>query len=164
MKSEQETQSAASPRWRSAWEKLATALAVISLVDLSGQLIKWAALIHWIVERYAIVRNWLFGWLPFHVPPEWRNYIVLFLAVFSVTNLGFYQRTGRTYAKQLFLFFRDYPHGGLEGIPVEWSKEKPGTLEDRVAIVATVAILLAGWVLAMVVLLFWSHPNGCGTN
>jgi hypothetical protein len=88
---------------RSTWEKLATVLAVISLIDLSSQLVKWAALIHWIVENYALVKNWLFGWLPFHIPPEWHDYILLFFIIFSVTNVGFYQRTGRTFARQLYL-------------------------------------------------------------
>jgi hypothetical protein len=54
-------------RWtRWTWEKLATVPAVISLIDLNRQ----ASLIHWIVEKYAIIKNWLFGWLPFHVPPS----------------------------------------------------------------------------------------------
>ncbi len=81
---------------RRGWEKIATVLAVIGLVDVSGQLIKWAALIHWIATKYAAVRNWLFGWLPWHIPPEWHDPIVLFLIFLSVTNIGVYQKTGRT--------------------------------------------------------------------
>ena len=153
MKSEQEMQSAARPPWRSAWEKLATALAVISLVDLSGQVIKWAALIHWIVEGYVVVRNWLFGWLPFHVPPEWRNYIVLFFVLFSVTNVGFYKRIGRTYVTQLILMlFRNADP------PFEAS-----TREERVVLGVSAAIfLIAGVVLlfVMVVELVWGDLPG----
>jgi hypothetical protein len=75
------------------WEKVATALAVIGLVDLTGQLIKWAAVIHWVVAKYAIVTAWLFGWLPFHIPPEWHDAIVLSSILLSVTNIGVYRET-----------------------------------------------------------------------
>jgi hypothetical protein len=80
-------------RW---WEKISAFLAIIALVDLTGQLIKWASIIHWLAEKYAAVRAWLFGWLPFHILPEWHDPIVLFLIVVSVTNVGVYQRTGHT--------------------------------------------------------------------
>jgi hypothetical protein len=85
------------------WEKVATVIAVIGLIDLSGQLIKWAALIHWIAEHYAAVRTWLFGWLPWHIPPEWHDPIVLFLILFSVTNVGLYRRKRYT----IVLYFRN---------------------------------------------------------
>ena len=86
------------------WEKVATVLAVIGLADLSGQLIKWAAAIHWIITKYAIVRAWLFGWLPFHIPPEWHDPIVLFIILFSVTNVGVYRSTQHTF---VFHFFKE---------------------------------------------------------
>jgi hypothetical protein len=79
-----------------------------------------AALIHWIVENYALVKNLLFGWLPFHIPPEWHDYILLFFIIFSVTNVGFYQRTGRIFAKQLYLMlpFWDDPERAFEATPL----------------------------------------------
>jgi DNA-binding transcriptional MocR family regulator len=70
-------------RLRNTWEKVATVLAVIGLIDVSGQLIHWAELIHWIAEHYAAVRTWLFGWLPFHIPVEWHDPIVLFFIFFE---------------------------------------------------------------------------------
>ncbi|MGP0091280.1 MAG: hypothetical protein ACLPKB_15190 [Xanthobacteraceae bacterium] len=79
------------------WEKIATALSVVSLVDLSEQFIKWAKHIHWVVENYKVAKVWLFGWLPFHIPPDWHDFIILFCIFFSVTNVGLYKRTGRTY-------------------------------------------------------------------
>jgi hypothetical protein len=79
---------------RRTWEKAATILAVIGLIDLSSQLIHWAALIHWIVTKYAAVRTCLFGWLPFHIPPDWHDPIVLFSILLSVTNVGIYRETG----------------------------------------------------------------------
>jgi hypothetical protein len=79
---------------RRTWEKIATVLAVIGLIDVSKQLIEWAEWVHWIATQYAIVRTWLFGWLPFHVPPELHDPIVLFLIFFSVTNVGLYRKTG----------------------------------------------------------------------
>jgi hypothetical protein len=79
---------------RRAWERVATILAVISLIDVSSQLIHWAKLIHEIAEKYAIVRTWLFGWLPFHIPPEWHDLIVLFSILLSVINVGVYRETG----------------------------------------------------------------------
>src|SRR5713226_9762871 len=86
---------------RRTWEKVATVLAVIGLADLFGQLIKWAAAIHWIITKYAIVRGWLFGWLPFHIPAELHDIIVLLLIFYSVANGGAYQRTGETLTKRL---------------------------------------------------------------
>ena len=44
-----------------AWEKIATGLAVIGLIDLSGQLIKWAAAVHWLIDKYRIMKVWLFA-------------------------------------------------------------------------------------------------------
>src|SRR5262249_2528919 len=70
-------------------------LAVISLVDLTRQLVEWAALIHAIAERYAQVRRWLFKWVPFHIPEEWHDYIVLGIISITVMNAGYYRRTGR---------------------------------------------------------------------
>jgi hypothetical protein len=78
---------------RRTWEKVAVALAVIGLVDLSRQLFEWAAWIHWVATKYAIVKAWLFDWLPFHIPPEWHDPIVLFLILLSVTNIGVYRET-----------------------------------------------------------------------
>jgi hypothetical protein len=78
---------------RRTWEKVATVLAVIGLVDLTGQLIKWAAVIHWVVTKYAIAKAWVFGWLPFHIPPEWHDTIVLASILLSVTNIGVYRET-----------------------------------------------------------------------
>jgi hypothetical protein len=80
------------------WHKIATVLAAIGLVDVTGQLIKWASIIHWIAERYAVVRGWVFSWLPLRLPPEWHDPTVLFLILFSVTNVGLYRRTGHTLA------------------------------------------------------------------
>jgi hypothetical protein len=65
-------------------------------LTLSSQLIHWAALIHWIVAQYALAKAWLFGWLPFHIPPEWHDPIVLGLILLSVTNMGLYRETGYT--------------------------------------------------------------------
>src|SRR5258708_19274290 len=89
------TKALAQSTWlRRTWEKVAIVLAVIGLVDLSRQLIEWAALVHWIVTKYAIVKIWLFGWLPFHIPPEWHDPIVLLSLLLSVTNVGVYRETG----------------------------------------------------------------------
>jgi hypothetical protein len=103
-------------RLRRTWEKVGTVLAVIGLVDVTGQLIKWATVIHWIAERYATARTWLFGWLPFHIPPERHDSIVLLLIFFSVTNLGSYQSAGYTFVDWLRVL--------LKGFNVE-------TIEDR---------------------------------
>jgi hypothetical protein len=84
-----------------AWEKIATGLAVIGLIDLTGQLIKWAAAVHWLVEKYRIVKVWLFGWMPFYIPPEWHDYVLLFCVMFSVVNVGFYRRTGKPFIPKL---------------------------------------------------------------
>jgi len=91
---------------RRTWERVATVLAVIGLIDVSSQLIHWAALIHWVVTNYAIVRTWLFGWLPFHIHLEWHDPIVLFLIFLSVTNVGYYRRTGHTIVEVLRLLTR----------------------------------------------------------
>ena len=89
--------------FRSTWEKVATVLSLIGLVDLTSQLIKWAAVVHWLAVRYAGVRAWLFSWLPFHIPPEWHDYIVLLTIFLSVANVGFYKQTGKLYLFQALI-------------------------------------------------------------
>jgi hypothetical protein len=83
------------------WDKIASVLAIIGLCDLTSQLVKWVAGIHWVVSHYAVAKAWVFSWAPFHIPPEWHDVIVLFLILFSVTNIGFYQRIGRSYTGEL---------------------------------------------------------------
>ena len=90
-------------RW---WEKAGSVLAIFGLADLFGQFVKWAGIVHWLVSQYAAAKAWVFSWLPFHIPPEWHDPIVLLLVLFTVTNLGFYRRTGRTYAHHLLVWAR----------------------------------------------------------
>ena len=84
------------------WEKIGSVLAILGLADLFGQVVKWAAGIHWVVSKYVAARSWVFSWAPFHIPPEWQHSIVLFLLVFSVTSIGFYQRTGKYYGRAVY--------------------------------------------------------------
>jgi len=86
---------------QSAWEKVATVIAVIGLIDVSGQLIKWAAVVHWIAEHYADMRTWLFGWLPFHISSGWQNSIVLCSSYLTAMNVGLYRKTKRTIISHL---------------------------------------------------------------
>jgi hypothetical protein len=120
---------------RRTWEKIATVLALIGLIDLTGQLIKWAGLIHWLAEKYAGVRAWLFSWLPFHIPPEWHDTIVLVLILFSVTNVGTYQSTGYT-----FIGLTRYL---IKGLRVE-------SIEERRYYIFVVAVFIT----ALIVVLF----------
>jgi hypothetical protein len=80
-------------------------LAVIGLVDLTRQLIEWTEVIHQIAIKYAEVREVLFAWIPFYIPHEWHNPIVLITVFFSVINAGVYQRTGQFYTIQLMKRF-----------------------------------------------------------
>ncbi len=92
-----DTAAPAGASWlRRSWEKIATVIAMIGLIDLSSQVIKWAKVTHEITEKYAAVRTWLFSWLPWPIPPEWHDPIVLFLIFFSLTNVGLYRRTKQT--------------------------------------------------------------------
>jgi len=101
---------------RRTWEKIATVLAVIGLIDVTGQLIHWAQLKHEIATQYAIVRAWLFSWLPFHIPPELHDPIVLFLILVSVTNIGIYKTYGITILSVLFAR-RSLPLSFLRHVP-----------------------------------------------
>ncbi len=97
-----DTEAAAAGGWvRRSWDKIATVIAVIGLIDLSSQVIKWAKLVHEIAEMYAAVRTSLFGWLPRHITPEWQDAIVLFLIFFSLTNVGLYRRIKHTIASRI---------------------------------------------------------------
>jgi hypothetical protein len=60
-----------------------------------------AAFIHAIAVRYAAVKNLMFSALPFSIPQGGRDYIVLGLLFMSVTNVGFYQRTGTVFIVRL---------------------------------------------------------------
>jgi len=120
--------------FRSTWEKVATVLSLIGLVDLTSQLIKWAGLIHWLAVRYAGVRSWLFSWLPFHIPPEWHNYIVLLMIFLSVANVGFYKQTGKFYFFQALITPVVLLFGGL---PVDESDLKRKSGIDGLALQIT---------------------------
>jgi hypothetical protein len=88
------------------WDKISIALTILGLIDVTGQVIKWAALVHRLAEIYGNWRDWLFRFLPFQVPPEWHNFVVIGAIIFSVTNIGFYRRTGKIFALQLiFILF-----------------------------------------------------------
>jgi hypothetical protein len=102
---------------------------------MTGQLITWASWVHWIAENYATVRAWLFGWMPFHIPREWHDPIILLLIFFSVTNLGSYQSTGLTFVDWLRVL--------IKGFDVK-------TIEDRWYFIFYVASFTA----ALIVVLF----------
>jgi hypothetical protein len=104
---------------RRTWEKVATVIAVVGLIDFTGQLIHWAKLIHEIVTQYAVVRGWLFGWLPFHIPPQWHDPIVLLLIFFSMTNVGLYRRTRHTF------FYHIRHNFWTESLLMEWKEMIP---------------------------------------
>jgi hypothetical protein len=89
-------------RW---WEKAGSVLAIFGLADLFRQFVEWAGIIHWLVSQYSTAKAWVFSWLPFQIPPELHDYIVLLITLFTVINVGFYQRTGRTYIGQLLWFY-----------------------------------------------------------
>ncbi len=142
---------------RNPWQYFLTALALLGLVDVTKQLVEWAALIHWFVEHYATLRTWLFNWSPIHFPPEWHNYIVLGCVMFSITNIGYWRRTGRTYLFDALTF-------GFMRRPFP----KSVTRLDMMALVATVAFSLIFMVSTCAVLmwfcmkvpapLFWCRP------
>src|SRR2546422_690415 len=88
-------------RLASVWSITATVLALIGLVDLTHQLVEWAAFIHEIAEKYAEVRGWCFNRLPFRIPKEWHDYVVLGFIFFSVGNVGYYRRTGHVFLYQI---------------------------------------------------------------
>jgi len=92
------------------WAYVGTALAIIGLVDLTHQLVKWAAFIHKLAERYASIRQWLFSWLPLHIPEEWHDIIIFSLIFISISNLGYYQKTDR-------LLLREFKKVWDEGDP-----------------------------------------------
>lgn len=86
------------------WKKVATFLTILGLADFFSQSVKWANAIHWLVSHYASAKLWLFSWLPLHVPAEWHDVIIITLITFSITNIGFHQKTGKTYAAHLVRF------------------------------------------------------------
>src|ERR1700727_776421 len=84
-------------RW---WPRLATALTIIGLVDVTHQLIEWTAVIPEVALVYAEIRSFAFSLLPVQIPPEWHNSIVLGGILFGVTNIGFYRQTGKIFIIQ----------------------------------------------------------------
>ena len=86
------------------WARIATFLAILGLIDVSHQLVEWAAVIHELVSGYVAIREEMFRWLPFHIPPDWHNYIFLTGVMLSVANVGYYRETGRIFAVVLLRF------------------------------------------------------------
>jgi hypothetical protein len=88
----------------SLWPTAATIVAIIGLVDLTHQLIEWAEIVHWIAVKYAVVRSTCFAWVPLiRVPPAWQDLIVLTSILLSVSNVGYYQKTGKFFLPRLIL-------------------------------------------------------------
>jgi hypothetical protein len=105
------------------WDKISLALTVLGLIDVTSQLVEWAEFIHWIVQKYKIWRDWLFYFLPFHIPEEWRNYVVILGLAFSVTNIGYYKRTGKLYILQLITMLCVLILGLLQMLPNSFFKD-----------------------------------------
>jgi hypothetical protein len=137
------------------WSKAATILAIIGLVDLTHQLIEWAEAIHQIATKYATVSEALFAWLPFHVPHEWHNVIVLGAVFCSVINVGYYQNTGKLYVIEsckalLPDWFRRFNKERLS--PTFWRTLDELTLDEEWTIdQVMLSISVSGGVICMVV-------------
>lgn len=104
---------------RRTWHQIARVLTILGLINLFSTLVKWVTLIHWLAEKYSGVREWLFGWLPIHIPPLWHDPIVLLLILFSVTNIGLYRETRMTYLLWIFFSIKEALFAG------------PGPLHER---------------------------------
>jgi hypothetical protein len=79
------------------WQRTNTVLAIIGLASVFEDSVRWATAIHWVVEQYRVIRDWLFGWLPFRIPETWQDFTVLVLIWFSVTSAGYYSATRKWY-------------------------------------------------------------------
>lgn len=78
------------------WEKVGSVLGILGLANLFDDFVRWASGINWVLSKYAAARDWLFSWLPFYIYPDIKDALVFLLVLFSVTNIGFYHRTGYT--------------------------------------------------------------------
>jgi hypothetical protein len=59
------------------WQRTKTVLAIMGLASVFEDSVRWATAIHWVVEQYRVIRDWLFGWLPFRIPETWQDFTVL---------------------------------------------------------------------------------------
>ena len=89
---------------RGPWNLIAVPLALIVLVNLTGRFIEWVPLIDWVSEKYATWMILVFSRSPIHIRSGWNDYIVLWCAVFIITNVGYYRRTDKLFITDLLSF------------------------------------------------------------
>jgi hypothetical protein len=89
---------------RGPWNLVAVPLTLIVLVDLTARLINWAASIQWLADEYETWRALAFSRSPIAIPFEWDDYVVLLCVFFSVTNVSYRRRTGRSFITDLLSF------------------------------------------------------------
>ena|ERR1700683_103929 len=126
---------------RSPWNVIAVPLALMALVDLTGQRIEWAALPDWLAEKYATWTSWAFSWSPIHIPGEWHNYIVLVCIFFSVANSSYRRKTDNSFIADLLTFelsrYRSDSHK-----PIYVGKGWQEKLDDLAAVVTSSAMFV----------------------
>lgn len=83
------------------WRRIALVLALFNLASLFDNFIKWSHWINWAISHYQTARGWAFGWLPFRVPEDWRDIVVFFLVLLSITVGGVRSSMGRSYLSWL---------------------------------------------------------------
>lgn len=126
--------------------------AVLNYLESHGW--RFIGALHWVVAHYAIVRNVLFGWLPFHVPHEWRDLLVYVLALFFITGTGYTKRTGHNYLRRLIPFLAIILTGlwcGKWGVP-------NSAATDPLSIVRGYFIALAPSMILIFSMIYWSEP------
>lgn len=84
------------------WRRIALVLALFNLASLFDNYVKWSRWINLAVSHYQAARDWAFAWLPFRVPEDWRDIVVLFLVLLSLTVGGVRSSTGHNYILWLF--------------------------------------------------------------
>lgn len=124
------------------WNLIGVPLALIDLVDLTGQRIEWTALVDWLAEEYATWTSWALSWSPIQIPDEWNNYIVLLCVVFGVTNASYRRKTGNSFIADVLSFGLSHSlYDGDQQRPKFLDKGWQERLDDLAAIVTTSAVI-----------------------
>jgi hypothetical protein len=87
---------------RGSWNLIAVPLALIVLVKLTGRFFERLPLIDGAAQKYESWMTWAFSLSPIHIPSGWNDYIVLWCAVFIITNVGYWRRTDKLFSQTFY--------------------------------------------------------------
>lgn len=133
-------------RW---WRRIGLLMNSVGLASLFDNVVKWARWIHWTIGQYRFVRDWAFGLLPFQLPDDWRDSVVIAFVILVTTLKGLELQDRLWLIKRLAILCTFGLAIGLLVFGLDWSAFAAGYLQSGTAILgATIGISIIAFQIA----------------